>query len=92
MNAEDLANTDFACYLGRNFNPINLNIKYNKFTKTLNLSPTNTNPDVKFKDIGLIKFGDSRYEPNLCDVSAYTYITDSFVQEDHKWTYNIASK
>jgi len=46
---------------------------YNADDKTLTLKPLD-GQKVKFRDIGLIKFGNSKEEPNFCDYSrAFTY-------------------
>ena len=68
LNADDLKDTDFACYMGLNLNPINLTYSYDEDSKILTLKPTFDNPEVKFKDIGFIKFGNSAIEPNFCDI------------------------
>lgn len=91
VNAKDLENTDFACYLGTNLQPRKLDFEYNPFTNSLKLKPTKENPDVRFKDIGFIKFGSTKdNEPNFCDSSSFQYtVTDKDTTDAHKWIYNL---
>jgi hypothetical protein len=93
VNAEDLASTNFACYLGVNLNPVNLNHAYNNDTKTLRISPVD-NADVAFNTIGFIKFGDSNVEPNFCDKTlAFTYsgAQNTTISNKTYLVYNISS-
>jgi hypothetical protein len=59
LQAQDLNDTDFACFLGTNLNPINMTIDYNPYTYVLTLKPSNAQNTVTFRDIGFIKFGNS---------------------------------
>jgi hypothetical protein len=67
LQAADLADTDFACFMGRNLYPVNMTIDYNPDTQVLRLKPTAANNTIKFADIGFIKFGNTKIEPNFCD-------------------------
>lgn len=72
MNAEDIKDSDFACYLGLNLQPVLLKKPdYNSATKILTIKPTFDHPDIKFNEIGFIKFGNSKIEQNFCDVKTF---------------------
>ena len=71
LGAQDLNNTDYACYMGTELNPKKMNYTYDAVTETLTLTPIETN--LTFKDIGFIKFGNSSLEPNVCDSTGFTY-------------------
>ena len=93
MNAEDLESTNFACITGLNVSPISLMTSYNKDTKTLTIKPDVSHPDIKFNEIGLIKFGDDTKEPNFCSQDYFKYtVGSSDVTNDHVWTYHLLSK
>lgn len=93
MNAEDLKDSDFACFLGLNLSPIQLKKPdYNPKTKILTLKPDITHPDIKFNEIGFIKFGNSKVDQNFCDTKTFTYtVSDKDVKDDHSWTYQLTS-
>jgi len=77
VDAEDLAGTNFACTLGLNLFPTELERSYNPYTRVLTLKPV-AGSTLKFKDIGFVKFGNSFQEPNFCDYTqAFTYKIDS---------------
>lgn len=72
LDAEDLKDSDFACYLGLNLEPINLKKPdYNPSTKVLTIKPDISHPDVKFNEIGFIKFGNSKVDQNFCDKNTF---------------------
>jgi hypothetical protein len=58
LKAFDIANTDFACYLGKSLNPTPLAFEYNPFNDILTIRPID-GARVSFKDLGFIKFGSS---------------------------------
>lgn len=72
LNAEDLKDSDFACFLGLNLSPIQLKKPdYNPSTKVLTIKPDVTHPDIKFNEIGFIKFGNSKVDQNFCDSKTF---------------------
>lgn len=91
MDAEDLADTNFACYLGLNLQPVNLEApSYNPIKKTLTLKPTAA---VSFKDIGFIKFGNKDKDQNFCDQATFQYtVTKEDRSNDHQWILNLGSQ
>jgi len=93
LNAADLKNTSFACYLGLNMQPVNLTYSFNPFTNVLTIKPTTDNPDVKFNEIGFIKFGSTQDgDVNFCDPASFQYKTDSSDMKDPlQWVFNLSS-
>jgi len=75
LQAENLADTDFACYIGKDMIPHEITHTYNKYSKILSLKPVGQTT-VSFKDIAAIKFGNSQKEPNFCLTSLYSYSVD----------------
>ena len=55
------------------FNPVELNIDYNEDFETLTLRPKSSSPTIRFRDLGIIKFGNSLKDVDMCDVSNYQY-------------------
>ena len=57
--------------------PVNMSYSFNQFTNVLTIKPSVENPDVKFNEIGFIKFGSTQDgDVNFCDSSAFQYKTD----------------
>lgn len=66
---------------------------YNPKSKVLTLQPDAKSPNVNFKDIGFIKFGNSKTDQNFCDQTTFQYVVKSSdVTNDHQWTYTLTSK
>lgn len=63
LNADDLSKTDFACYFNPFFEVRPLKISVGD--KKLTLKPVN-GEELRFRDIRMIKYGNSDNEPNLC--------------------------
>ncbi len=73
VNAEDLKNTDFACYLNPNFEATNMTFLYDDTKKALFLYSNDPAFNITFDDFKSIHFGDSRVDTNLCGDTTYTY-------------------
>ena len=73
LNAEDLANTDFACYLDSTFNPHVLQYSYDDVKKTLTIAPNDIGASVEFNDFSSIHFGDASVDINLCSAERFNY-------------------
>lgn len=59
--------------MGLNFNPQPVNFKYYDVNNTLKISPL-PGQTLRFRDIGVLKFGDSSQEPNVCNAaSTFSY-------------------
>jgi hypothetical protein len=57
---------------------------YNPSTKVLTIKPDVSNPNVKFNQIGFIKFGNSKVDQNFCDSKTFQYsVSDSNIKDDH---------
>lgn len=93
LNAADLKNTSFACYLGLNMQPVNMSYSFNPFTNVLTIKPSAENPDVKFNEVGFIKFGSVHDgDANFCDPAAFQYQTDSSdISDPLQWVFNLSS-
>lgn len=65
LAAEDLMTTNFACYMDHTFSifPLQYNLETDKQVLRLKKSDGSS---IKFKDINVIKFGDSSKEANVC--------------------------
>lgn len=56
--------------------------------------PTKDTPNIKFNEIGFIKFGSAKNgDQNFCDASSFQYNTDSadIATNPHVWVFNISS-
>ena len=54
--------------------------------------PTIDHPDIKFNEIGFIKFGNSKLEQNFCDAATFQYDGTKAASDDHAVTYNLVSR
>ena len=59
-------NTDFACYFNEYFEAVPLVYSLNTDQHVLSLRPTNGDI-LRFKNIRMIKYGNSANEPNICE-------------------------
>lgn len=66
LNAADLMTTDFACAFDKTLSPIKMVRSLNTQENVLILKPVDGKM-MRFKDIRMIKYGDSSKEANLCD-------------------------
>lgn len=71
-SADDLNSTDFACYFGITLDAVPLDFSYNIFDQTLRIKPSG-DAILRFKDINIIKFGNSKTDINFCDSSVARY-------------------
>lgn len=68
VNAADLANTNFACYMDDDFQPVVLKPNYDTATKTLVISSSTNLPFDTFK---VIYYGNTLKDVNLCNPTTY---------------------
>lgn len=80
MQAEDLKDINFACYLGTDIIPKALSVKYDADNKLLSIKPTADT--ISFKDLGVIKFGNSAKETNFCDPDVFSYAATVLDNQD----------
>jgi hypothetical protein len=87
LNADDLADSDFACALNRTWNPINFTVYYNNGTKTLTLKPKSAG--VTFDQLMAVKFGNSTKDVSWCQDFTYT----ANLKEDNRtyWRFDLVS-
>lgn len=55
--------------MGKNLQPVKMNINYDNSTEILSISPTNKS--VAFRDLGFIKFYNNLTEPNVCNTTTF---------------------
>ena len=72
LQADDLADIDFACYFTTSITPQQLDVSYNKHMNFLSLKPVN-GETVSFKDLGAVRFGNSKTETNYCQANSFSY-------------------
>ena len=87
LNAEDLADSDFACALNRTWDPINFTVYYTNSTKTLTLKPKSAG--VTFDQLMAVKFGNSTNDVSWCQGFTYT----ANLKEDNRtyWRFDLVS-
>ncbi len=73
---------------------MNLDFSYNEYSNVFTLKPTKATPNIKFNEIGFIKFGSAKNgDQNFCDSTSFQYNTDSSDTKTnpHQWVFNISS-
>lgn len=71
VDAEDLSDTDFACYFTPKLEIVQMQLYYDKVKKALHIIPKDK---IKFSDFKQINYGSSeKKDLNLCDEKSYTY-------------------
>lgn len=74
MNAEDIADTDFACYVyEENNTPTPLHAEYDGSRKSLNISVGDSLQPIKFSQFKAIYFGKKSQDINLCEYKNHFY-------------------
>ncbi len=73
MNALDLKNTDFACYMSSEMQPTNMSIMYDTTKRALYLYSSDPLVNITFDDFKTIHFGNSRTDVDLCGGTTYSY-------------------
>lgn len=75
-----------------NVSPVKLRTSYNTDTKIFTIKPDISHGDIKFNEIGYIKFGNSKTDENFCDVKTFQYtVASSDKKDDNLWTYQLTS-
>ena len=73
LGASSLNDTNYACYLGLQLNPVMMDSSYDPDLEILTIKPDVATTNLTFREIGFIKFGNSAVDPNICDPAGFSY-------------------